>query len=93
MMFLKTTSIDPPDWRTYEPISLSLDKMGSATLEDDLGNISGPCSLYLPDLEESSGVIEALQQIRDKLDGLPGDMPKDAPLSLLPKHLEHLFIP
>jgi len=88
MVFSETASLDPPDWRKYEPNSCDPDEYIRGALVDDLSNLTGPWSPYVPDpvddQEDTSGIIEALQTIRDGL-----DEPDGAPLSPLPPELEH----
>ena len=52
-------------------------------MADDLTNLFGPWSPYVPDPKNTSKIIEALQTIRHGL-----DEPDDAPLSSLPVELE-----
>ena len=84
MVFSEAASLDPPDWRKYEPNSCDPDEYIGGALADDLTNLSGPWSPYVPDPEDTSGIIEALQTIRHGL-----DEPDGAPLSPLPPELEH----
>jgi len=84
MVFLETASLDPLDWRRYEPNSCNPNEYIRGALMDDLTNLSGPWSPYVPDPEDTSGIIKALQTIRHGL-----DEPDGAPLSLLPPELEH----
>ena len=53
-------------------------------MANDLTNLSGPWSPYVPDPEYTFEIIEALQTIRHGL-----DEPDGAPLSPLPLELEH----
>ena len=75
---------EPLDWLRYEPDSCDPDEYIRAALADDLTNLSRSWSPYVPDLEDTFGIIEALQTIRHGLDD-----PDSAPLSLLPLELEH----
>ena len=68
----------------YEPDSCDPDEYIRAALANDLTNLSGPWILYIPDPNDTSRIIEALQMIRHALDELDG-----APLSSLPPELEH----
>jgi len=84
MVFSETASLDPPNWRRYELDSCDPDEYIRVGLVDNLTNLSGSRSPYVPDSEDTSRIIEALQTIRHGL-----DEPDSAPLSLLPLELEH----
>ena len=75
MVFSKIASlIDAYNWRKYEPDSCDPDEYIKAALADDLANLSRLWSLYIPNLEDFLGIIEALHVIKHGL-----DEPKGAP--------------
>ena len=84
MVFSETASLNPLDWRRYEPNSCDPDEYIRVALADDLTNLSGPWSPYVPDPEDTFRIIEALQTIRHGL-----DEPDNTPLSPLLLELEH----
>ena len=60
MVFSETASLDPPDWRKYEPNSCDPDEYIRGALVDDLSNLTGPWSPYVPDPADDPDLLQHL---------------------------------